>query len=355
MSKQGQQKQRLDVEAVRAANPLQAVVENAGVALRKQGRDLFGCCPFHAEKTPSFKIDPIRQSWYCFGACAMGGDVFGFVEKLEGLDFVGALKYLATRGGVDAGIDPVLQEKRKLARETQLALWNEKKKADDEARRRSAYERWREGGPATGTLVEQYFESRDLPSGWVKRTGFRFHPAFWGEKLAMLAPVTDPVSGKFKGLHGTFLRPDGRGKADPRHQPGPKIQLGPVWGGWIKIGKDDGVSPLLIGEGIETTLSVLLAMESAGKPAIGRVGISLGNIARALSPAPPKRADRPLILLADNDMKDMEAAKQSYAEAAERWRENGWHNVRIAWPRPGMDFNDMAQSTGQQKEDAHNG
>src|SRR5215472_9405784 len=70
------------------------------VRLTKRNRDLWGLCPFHQEDSPSFKVDPQRQSWYCFG-CERHGDVFTFVELIEKTDKRGALQMLAERAGVE--------------------------------------------------------------------------------------------------------------------------------------------------------------------------------------------------------------------------------------------------------------
>lgn len=67
--------------------------------MKKVGRNFKALCPFHKERTPSFYISPERQLAYCFG-CKKGGDHFKFIEEIEGLDFRGALKFLAEKTGV---------------------------------------------------------------------------------------------------------------------------------------------------------------------------------------------------------------------------------------------------------------
>ena len=85
-------KARLDiVETVRAYAP----------DLKKAGRTWKARCPFHSERTPSFNVDPERQTWHCFGACSTGGDVIEFVRRKEGLDFKEALRLCAERAGVE--------------------------------------------------------------------------------------------------------------------------------------------------------------------------------------------------------------------------------------------------------------
>ena len=69
------------------------------VALKPAGINYKGLCPFHREKSPSFMVNRERQRWHCFG-CNKGGDIFTFLQELEGMEFIEALKHLADRAGV---------------------------------------------------------------------------------------------------------------------------------------------------------------------------------------------------------------------------------------------------------------
>jgi DNA primase len=68
--------------------------------LRKSGRGLVGLCPFHSEKTPSFNVSVENQMFYCFG-CETGGDVITFIEKIEKLDYIESLSFLAKQAGLE--------------------------------------------------------------------------------------------------------------------------------------------------------------------------------------------------------------------------------------------------------------
>ena len=139
------------VEAVKAAANIVELVE-ARVRLRKVGGRYTGLCPFHQEKTPSFSVSPDRGTYHCFG-CGVGGDAISFVRETEGLDFVGAIEWLADRFRVPLEYEqssPEADAKRK-RRERLYSLL-------DQAA--AFYERglWAESGKP----VQEYLGSRGL-------------------------------------------------------------------------------------------------------------------------------------------------------------------------------------------------
>jgi DNA primase len=88
-----------DIAAVRDRARIEEVV-GSYVTLRSAGGTMKGLCPFHDEKTASFQVTPSRGYWYCFGACAEGGDVIDFMRKIDNLSFVEAVERLADRVGI---------------------------------------------------------------------------------------------------------------------------------------------------------------------------------------------------------------------------------------------------------------
>ncbi len=75
-------------------------VINARVPLRRAGHDFMACCPFHAEKTPSFSVSPRKQFYHCFG-CGAHGTAIGFLMAYEGLEFLDAVEDLARLAGLE--------------------------------------------------------------------------------------------------------------------------------------------------------------------------------------------------------------------------------------------------------------
>ena len=86
------------VEQIKERLSIEEVV-GSYIKLERAGNSLKAKCPFHNEKTPSFFVSPDRGSYYCFG-CGAKGDIFTFVEEFEGIDFLGALKILADKAGI---------------------------------------------------------------------------------------------------------------------------------------------------------------------------------------------------------------------------------------------------------------
>ena len=97
------------------------------VSLTKKGGNLFGLCPFHNEKTPSFSVSPDKQMYHCFG-CGKGGTVIGFIMEIENLSFPDAVHFLAEKNGLTVPEDNAeqqipLQRKRMLALNKEAARW----------------------------------------------------------------------------------------------------------------------------------------------------------------------------------------------------------------------------------------
>jgi len=105
---------------VKAKTDLVKVVQEY-VRLTKRNKDFWGLCPFHQEDSPSFHVNPQRQSWYCFG-CERKGDVFTFVELIEKTDKRGALQMLAERAGVELQKLSPEQKERSDSRKRLLAM-----------------------------------------------------------------------------------------------------------------------------------------------------------------------------------------------------------------------------------------
>ena len=91
------------LEEIRRRTDLVALVGRR-VKLVRKGRVMWGCCPFHAEKSPSFKVENERRLYKCFG-CGKGGDAFKWLTETEGLSFPEAVEKLAAEVGVAACAD----------------------------------------------------------------------------------------------------------------------------------------------------------------------------------------------------------------------------------------------------------
>ncbi|MBI3255990.1 MAG: DNA primase [Candidatus Andersenbacteria bacterium] len=150
-------KERLDI----------ASVVSEYVTLKQAGQNMKGLCPFHQEKTPSFIVSPGRGSWYCFGGCAEGGDIFSFVQKIEGLDFPATLKMLAERAGVQ------------LPKRGSMASTNRRQRLFDVMTSASRFYQAILWQHPEGKKAVEYLLKRGLTEETMRTLGVGFAPIAW--------------------------------------------------------------------------------------------------------------------------------------------------------------------------------
>ncbi len=103
------------LEEIKARIEIEEVVSDF-LSLKRKGQNLWACCPFHDEKTPSFSVSPAKGIFKCFG-CGKAGDAIEFVKEIEGLDYLEAMKFLGKKYGVELEEEPPTPED--LARQSQ--------------------------------------------------------------------------------------------------------------------------------------------------------------------------------------------------------------------------------------------
>ncbi len=156
-----------------ARNDAESVISSY-VSLRRRGRTMVGLCPFHGEKTPSFTVYPENNSFYCFG-CGAGGDVITFIKKIENLDYIDAVKFLAERSGMrmpelSRGDDVlsrlrlrILEANREAARLYHAVLYS-----------------------SEGRAGLDYFHSRGYTDQTIRRFGLGYCPGFGTTRDALM-------------------------------------------------------------------------------------------------------------------------------------------------------------------------
>jgi hypothetical protein len=284
----------------------------AGIARNLSGRrqgDNWRCpCPLGCGYVLSLREgEDGKLLAYCFGGCEFPDIIASLVEY----------------GLLDDGGDVVLPcggEHASTARSVER----------DAHRIGEARRIYTEAGP--GSLVATYlYEARGislLPPVILKE---HLHcPHRLGLRLrAMVAPVVD-LRGEQTGVHMTYLRPDGSGKADLGHPGLQRECRGVIRGGTIRLAAHDPDRPLLIGEGLESTLS---AMEIFGLP--GWAAVSAGGLKTLELPL----SVRNVVIAADNDHSG--AGQRNALAAYDRWTGEG-RSVCIRCPSTaGHDYNDM--------------
>ena len=153
------------LDELAARNPIEEVVGQY-VNLKRSGSNLFGLCPFHGEKTPSFSVAPDKGIYYCFG-CHKGGGVINFEMEIEGLSYPDAVRALAQRVGMEVPDDEEYQSRYR----KQERLWALAK----EAARFFVTQLY----APTGAEGLRYAQSRGMSKGTLTRFGIGFAPDSW--------------------------------------------------------------------------------------------------------------------------------------------------------------------------------
>ena len=145
------------------------------VKLKRSGANLFGLCPFHSEKTPSFSVSPEKQIYHCFG-CGKGGGVINFIMEIEGLSFREAVEFLAKRCGMS--VPDEKSDAESLRRERMLAL------NKDAARFFRSQLFSPEGAPA-----QDYVNRRAMSREMVLRFGLGYAPDSWDSLIKAMSAL----------------------------------------------------------------------------------------------------------------------------------------------------------------------
>ncbi len=222
-----------DLEEIKSRLNIVDVV-GSYIKLEKAGINYRARCPFHNEKSASFFVSPSRQLWHCFGGCNEGGDIFKFVMKIEGVDFVDALKILADKAGVTLRKDTGDWQKIKNERQTLIDLIErsakfytaqlEKSKTGKEAvdyllkrgMKEETIKDWRLGyAPDTWTgltdyLIGQGFEKGDIVNAGlgIKKDAQKFFDRF---RSRIMFPICD-LNSQVAGFTGRIFNSDDEAK-----------------------------------------------------------------------------------------------------------------------------------------------
>ncbi len=155
-----------DVETIKQRLSVEEVLQEY-IKLKRAGQNLKALCPFHNEKTPSFMVNPERENWHCFG-CGEGGDIFAFVQKIEGIEFSEALRILANKANVELQkVDPKVASQRvKFLEILEIAAqWFELALSKSKS----------------GEVARDYLKNRELTEDTIKEFRIGFAPDAWEE------------------------------------------------------------------------------------------------------------------------------------------------------------------------------
>ena len=274
----------IDFQATRAANPL-ASVAAAQVRLQRAGNEWKGCCPFHADCSPSFTIFADGERFHCFG-CGASGDVLDYVARVYDIGPVDAARALWA-GNLPRVSMPLMRP------------------AEQRDRTPEARAVWELATPAAGTLAETYLASRGILPPFPPAIRFSRLPYGNSSLLPCLVAAVRNVDGDVTGVQRIYLRSNGRGKAD---LPKAKLSLGRVAGGAIRLGELGTSGTVTVCEGPEDGLSLL---DMLGPP------VWVGAGATMLPAMRFPLEVRSIVIAADNDPtgeREATKAAQSFAE-----------------------------------------
>jgi hypothetical protein len=284
---------------------------------RRAGRGWIAPCPVHEDRRPSLSIRDAQGKVLL--RCHAGCDSRDVIEALRECGLWG--------GGAKAAPLPIPRTPA-----------SEQPDPEDTKRTASALSLWEAAGGPRGTLAETYLASRKLRLP-EHTAAIRFHASLrhpaGGRWPAMLARVTRGKDGEPLALHRTFLARNGEGKAPVEPS---RMMLGPCRGGAVRLSGPGPGETLMVGEGIETVLSVMQQTGLPGWAALSTSGMRSLDVPDSV---------RDVIVLADGDAPG-EAAAQ---DCARRWTREG-RKVRIARPPWGFDFNDLLMGRAPRLEGA---
>lgn len=337
------------IRAIRERSVLSSFIGET-MDLRRKGPEFEGLCPFHREKTPSFTVSDAKQFYHCFG-CGANGDIITYAQKRFSMNFLEAVEYLAGRLGL-ADIAPgrpapvplpTVSDGARVAADTGLT---------DEW----VASVWRRATKDVPT-VAFYLAGRGIdpakiggipPTLRYSKLLHKQHPKDDGLTLPCMVSAIQAVDKRVVGIHRTFLEivpaadyPHVRevtervlGRRVERVVLKTRRESAKKMGGTAKgcaVRLCAAAETLAIAEGIETALSIRQATGMACWAAL-----SLGNMETVELPPEVKT----VVLCADNDMKD-ERLGLELIRKAEIAHLSGGRRVRVAWPPPGLDFNDL--------------
>ena len=352
------------------------------VHLRRRGDQWWGCCPFHEEKTPSFKIEAVNgcELFRCWG-CGARGNVIHWTMLTEKINKGEAVRKLADELGIEQPPPPkpkpvdeatdatALRYKFRdetIRLRTCMAEIARLERGQTNVLREELSERQSEYEELTISLRELFgelypAEDHRIPKMWnglsvdsVAATHGRKYLASRGitidlpadirfaetwnvetksHLLTMICAVRDHT-GAIAGVHRTYLSPDGAGKAKLEKD---KMMLGKCSGGAVRLANPEqvrhwsgiGMQTLAVTEGIETGLSV---QQKTGLPTWA--ALSTSGVAGLIVPPPPIGMD--IVIYADNDQSGIISANK----LKQRMESEG-RRVRVELPPSGLDFNDL--------------